>query len=315
MSNAESTIHRLFLEILLEIFLIVRDLEPPEDNGSSWDSEDGTEDPGRYELGWILITHVCRRWRQAALGYPSLWSYMDLETIPPLFVEQMLFRSGACPLTVYFPPPWNDKYWSMFALIAPEHHRIRVLQAKIFTFTYSDLAALFGRMSCLETLTVLSDVFPTNISDTPRSLSIPLPHTVKTLELKGSSVNERCFKLFGRLTVPQHTKITVRPKLTSEALLRHCLSLIQKGSTLCHCYTGVLWCYTGADLWLTVPWDQGYNPLETILFGSAFSLGTVVDLHLEMHKETVPQDWKPLFKQLSRVRQITTLDALLWTMF
>ncbi|KAJ7849228.1 hypothetical protein B0H14DRAFT_2765795 [Mycena olivaceomarginata] len=64
------------------------------------------------EVPWRL-GHICRVWRAAALGYPSLWSSITLDIsldsegqighdCPPLMVETQLLRSGTAPLHVAF---------------------------------------------------------------------------------------------------------------------------------------------------------------------------------------------------------------------
>ncbi|KII87389.1 hypothetical protein PLICRDRAFT_163487 [Plicaturopsis crispa FD-325 SS-3] len=46
---------------------------------------------------WIEVTHVCRHWRNVALGCPRLWSYIVSET--PRWTEELLARSKNAPLT------------------------------------------------------------------------------------------------------------------------------------------------------------------------------------------------------------------------
>ncbi|TEB31505.1 hypothetical protein FA13DRAFT_1583633, partial [Coprinellus micaceus] len=49
-------------------------------------------------LRWIYLTHVCRHWRDAAIGCATLWSYLAFSK--PEFTEVMLQRSRTAPLTV-----------------------------------------------------------------------------------------------------------------------------------------------------------------------------------------------------------------------
>ncbi|KAJ3526209.1 hypothetical protein NMY22_g10257 [Coprinellus aureogranulatus] len=47
---------------------------------------------------WIRVTHVCRHWRQVALGCPTLWA--ELSFANTALTEVMLSRSRNAPLTV-----------------------------------------------------------------------------------------------------------------------------------------------------------------------------------------------------------------------
>ncbi|KAH7909430.1 hypothetical protein BJ138DRAFT_1155287 [Hygrophoropsis aurantiaca] len=49
-------------------------------------------------LMWISVTHVCRHWRQVALAFPALWTFLVLEN--PRWTEQMLIRSKMAPLVI-----------------------------------------------------------------------------------------------------------------------------------------------------------------------------------------------------------------------
>ncbi|VDC00459.1 unnamed protein product [Peniophora sp. CBMAI 1063] len=43
---------------------------------------------------WVLLTHVCRRWRQVAVGYRDLWADVDAHTYGGLFCQEMISRIG-----------------------------------------------------------------------------------------------------------------------------------------------------------------------------------------------------------------------------
>ena len=47
---------------------------------------------------WIAVTHVCRRWRAAALNYPSLWTLINTDTLAnPSLIDvtfRMIYLSG-----------------------------------------------------------------------------------------------------------------------------------------------------------------------------------------------------------------------------
>ena len=50
--------------------------------------------PNPPGLGWITVTHVCRRWRQVALADPGLWSTVVFD-LGAEWAEEMLARSKA----------------------------------------------------------------------------------------------------------------------------------------------------------------------------------------------------------------------------
>ncbi|KAJ7848231.1 hypothetical protein B0H14DRAFT_3673426 [Mycena olivaceomarginata] len=93
-----SAIHRIPTEILCQIFTLTYTRR--------------VGDHITEEASWRL-GHICRVWRAAALGYPSLWSSITLDislnsdrqighACPPLMVETQLLRSGTAPLYVAF---------------------------------------------------------------------------------------------------------------------------------------------------------------------------------------------------------------------
>ncbi|KDQ31498.1 hypothetical protein PLEOSDRAFT_1102462 [Pleurotus ostreatus PC15] len=47
---------------------------------------------------WIVVTHVCRTWRNIALDDPSLWS--DITVVPTNWIPEAFARSKAAPLTL-----------------------------------------------------------------------------------------------------------------------------------------------------------------------------------------------------------------------
>ncbi|KAI0041639.1 hypothetical protein FA95DRAFT_1476203, partial [Auriscalpium vulgare] len=60
-------------ELLARIFLMVATAEHDDGDDFIRTEENALENA----LGWIRITHVCQRWRSAALRYPTLWAEVD----------------------------------------------------------------------------------------------------------------------------------------------------------------------------------------------------------------------------------------------
>ncbi|KAK7051660.1 hypothetical protein VNI00_004639 [Paramarasmius palmivorus] len=48
----------------------------------------------------LTLSHVCRRWRTIAIGFPSLWTLIDFST--PELANEMLKRSGQAPLHIRY---------------------------------------------------------------------------------------------------------------------------------------------------------------------------------------------------------------------
>ncbi|KAA1470129.1 hypothetical protein DENSPDRAFT_835850 [Dentipellis sp. KUC8613] len=89
--NALSAISRLQDEILLEVFHTLAAIQPP---GGARRSN-----PRVMSLGWILVTHVCRRWRYAALDSSTIWSHINF-TLGSEWTTRMLERSKVRPLVI-----------------------------------------------------------------------------------------------------------------------------------------------------------------------------------------------------------------------
>ena len=87
------------LEILQEIFLDHRSLvHEPRQPGVIPSSDDRSMKrvPG-YE--WISVSHVCRRWRAAAIFCPPLWTQITV-THSTEWMSEIITRSGSMPLQV-----------------------------------------------------------------------------------------------------------------------------------------------------------------------------------------------------------------------
>ncbi|KAI0709170.1 hypothetical protein C8Q76DRAFT_597069, partial [Earliella scabrosa] len=88
-------IHTIPDELLLVIFQLVL-CQPPHSRvvAPSGESRDG------IEVSMILgITHVCKRWRAVAIGYPCLWSCIGDRHLELL--ELFLVRSLQIPLSLH----------------------------------------------------------------------------------------------------------------------------------------------------------------------------------------------------------------------
>ncbi|KAI0059432.1 hypothetical protein BV25DRAFT_1918462 [Artomyces pyxidatus] len=71
-------------------------------------------------LGWIVVTHVCSRWRQVALEAPALWATLTRD-LGSEWLDRMVARSQNMPLSlalrllpVPHKKPWMD--WPVFII-------------------------------------------------------------------------------------------------------------------------------------------------------------------------------------------------------
>ncbi|KAF7295652.1 hypothetical protein MIND_01105400 [Mycena indigotica] len=99
-------------EILSEIFL--HSIPFPEEKRFARPSN-GPTIPAMFSLG---ISHVCRQWRQAAIGYSRLWSFLDLvqsadqsaESRALQLIATYLQRSGLCQLTIVLTYEYSTRH-------------------------------------------------------------------------------------------------------------------------------------------------------------------------------------------------------------
>ncbi|KZV64216.1 hypothetical protein PENSPDRAFT_175356 [Peniophora sp. CONT] len=76
-------------DIINELFDIAADLDPAGQPESA---------SNRRKLGWINLTHVCRRWREVGLDRSTLWA--NVVTTFPRALDVMLARAKSVPLTL-----------------------------------------------------------------------------------------------------------------------------------------------------------------------------------------------------------------------
>lgn len=107
-------------EILLYIFfLLICDTAKP-DHSPSFPSSTNV----------ILVTHICRAWRNLALDAPDLWS--SIIATNPTRTAEFLKRSKQALLDIYLPQSLSEAFYPMFDNI---HDRIRSLVIQFASFT------------------------------------------------------------------------------------------------------------------------------------------------------------------------------------
>lgn len=99
--NTALTVGALPTELLTRIFTVLRDLYV--NSPSSTSTRDGDSSD---VLRWTNVTHVCSRWREIALGDPSLWACDIGAWKNREWIDEMLERAGSAPLSIgYMPSP------------------------------------------------------------------------------------------------------------------------------------------------------------------------------------------------------------------
>ncbi|KAI0263194.1 hypothetical protein BC834DRAFT_320865 [Gloeopeniophorella convolvens] len=69
----------------------------------------------KQNLGWIVVTHVCRHWRQVALDDASLWGKLDGFQPSSRWITEMVVRSKGAPLDISFMETPSQQALSLFS--------------------------------------------------------------------------------------------------------------------------------------------------------------------------------------------------------
>ncbi|VDB96728.1 unnamed protein product [Peniophora sp. CBMAI 1063] len=165
------TVHDLPPELLLEAFQHLVELKPlgtidyPEEWDDASDAYDSTTTSSDddysndehssssqsiwhpFSLAWMRVTHVCSRWRYAALSAPSLWSFIPLN-LPRAWVDELFRRTQTAPVDIYIPEDhWGDRLTTrMYNMIGKDHpatsgHILDELSITTYLFPRLDLTA------------------------------------------------------------------------------------------------------------------------------------------------------------------------------
>ncbi|KZV64220.1 hypothetical protein PENSPDRAFT_757433 [Peniophora sp. CONT] len=101
------------------------------------------------DLGWIILTHVCRRWRAIGLTISVLWS--EVATVFPQGINTMLSRCNDRPIDIDFSSSTSSAHATRLAKLLPRAYRV-------FAMRWEHCRALMGvTMPHLQTLILISD--------------------------------------------------------------------------------------------------------------------------------------------------------------
>ncbi|KAJ7887382.1 hypothetical protein B0H13DRAFT_892533 [Mycena leptocephala] len=90
-------------------------------------------------LSPTLLTQICRRWREIALGTPALWRAIVLldepDDIPPEHQADIshvwLSRSGRCPLSISLDENYDGNAVHLLAVVVPHRERWEYLKLRV----------------------------------------------------------------------------------------------------------------------------------------------------------------------------------------
>lgn len=177
--NFVSPSNRLLPELFARVFAFLAEEEPAGDKENTMGI-----------LGWILVTHVCRRWRQIAIDHASLWQRIPL-VMGVRWTEEFLARSRTAPLV--FLGVQAQITLPLIHLMGEHLFRTKGLHITVYSGTVSEALALVlsgsaDMMEVLEISTVNAHhpprpptLLPKSLLDhsAPRLRSLSLRHNMR----------------------------------------------------------------------------------------------------------------------------------------
>lgn len=197
-------------------------VEEDQDN-SDWEDEDSDEDSDNDRLSvdsvlvddsfQVTVSHVCKFWREVALGTPALWSDIDLEIgkhAAPSYrrASEYVSRSKGYPLSIfievieceeddesvyseqsdYIPPVTNVQLREILDLLLPHTNRWR--KFKLVAEDYIYFHAILTRLSYAPPAPLLEYLELHNLEEDlePEYLSFPYPSHKTPFVLFNNSV-------------------------------------------------------------------------------------------------------------------------------
>ena len=98
----------------------------------------------------LLLTHVCRRWRKIAIGFPSFWTLVDNRN--PDQLDVFIQRSHGLPLSLFLSVHEDAK--ALKDILLQHGHRIQRLDIAILPFHFQVESLLLFKPDLLRCLTV-----------------------------------------------------------------------------------------------------------------------------------------------------------------
>ncbi|KAJ7872286.1 hypothetical protein B0H14DRAFT_2502721, partial [Mycena olivaceomarginata] len=116
--------------------------------------------PPTGSLSPILLTHICRGWREIALESPALWRAIQISANDDL-VSTVLSRSVPCPLSIHlneWQPPFDDLVQDFLAPLLPHCARLEYLTLRLSVYFGSP--CIDAAMPLLQRIDLALDNYP-----------------------------------------------------------------------------------------------------------------------------------------------------------
>ncbi|KAI0027141.1 hypothetical protein K488DRAFT_74776 [Vararia minispora EC-137] len=243
------TIYALSPELLAQIFFLCRDaVHPPARRPT------GLADSA---LSWVLVSHVCARWRLIVFEWAGLWSHISLSPASPIprpWVRELFARSRSAPLfvSIALPPFGSDAAWLAELLATHTYHIEHLELAGAPVALHAILKTLVDPAPTLRTLHIAPTHFITGGVPLviPPSLFANVTPRLRTLSLKCAVLPPSCalLRTLRALSVEFPAQRCSRPPRAFLRANAETLSDVLEGmselKTLClaHCCSGAEVC-------------------------------------------------------------------------
>ena len=142
------------------------------------------------DLPWIVVTHVCRRWREIALNHPGLWSRINFTKLTPACMAEMLTRAKMAPLRLEADvryTKWSEAKFNLFETQL-EAHISHIRHLEICGLRPSTLERLVSPAPLLESLSLSKSVSSSQFIIPVNLLNYTAP-SLTSLKLDGCDIS------------------------------------------------------------------------------------------------------------------------------
>ncbi|KAJ3485549.1 hypothetical protein NLI96_g4874 [Meripilus lineatus] len=186
---------------------------------------------------WIWIAHICHHWRHIALRTPRVWARFT--AVSPFFIQEMLARSKAVPLSINLICPLYSKQNSLMQVLE-SFSRIQEIEFQLAPFVYQGLESSFPlEAPLLRRITFRN--FKGNYPFLP-----PILDTCKLPNLTTLTIYHYNIDWTETLFSPSLTHLVVETLEQHDGTLEQLLTALEKMTKLRH---------------LELRFDFGYSPL------------------------------------------------------
>ncbi|KAF8550226.1 hypothetical protein OG21DRAFT_445625 [Imleria badia] len=194
--NTFSPIARLPTETLASIFVLC-----------AYDYHNNRHSVAFGVPSWVNISYVCRRWRDVALNYPTLWTYLFVAS--KRWTDVLLARSRQAPLKLRAALEHQTfDVWPNFAeKVLNQAERVQELCLS-FPRRYAEM--VFSRLSShaplmqILKISVYNGFVPGSPPESPWALFNGDMPSLRKLELRGCQIQWNSFALKGLTTLSLH---------------------------------------------------------------------------------------------------------------